>query len=289
MTINLLKMISLLALLITTTLFAQDISGLSIVSKSVPYEIELLIEHLKASPLSKDEKQNLIARLDLINSDLKGLDSKELMFLLKSETYRSILTNQYLQDTAKLQVNQTIIKSINKKLEKNKVIYASFSNWIIETILNDLSPFMADNFLTRYQSVDRSNPKDLLRAKRVERVLKYISPMLSAFLSMSPEEFNSLTKKIALDTIERLTKKSFYFKEFARKSDSGSDQLFIIPEISLTPEASQPIKEDSMEEDSASQKAKAQETVEDLGESDMSSASKAIDVIAPENAEETEQ
>jgi len=289
MTISLLKTISLLTIFISSLVSAQDISGLSIVSKSVPYEMELLIEHLKSSPLSKDEKQNLIARLDLINTDLKGLESKELMFLLKSETYRSILTNQYLQNTAKLQVNPTTLSAVSKKLDKNKVIYASFSSWIIQSIQNDLSPFMVDNFLTRYQSVDRSNPKELLRSKRVEKVLKYITPMLSAFLSMSPEEFNQLTKNIALDAIERLTKKSFYFKEFARKNESGSDQLFLLPSISLIPEVSLPIKEDSLEEDAMKQKAKALETVENIDETDMSAASKAIDVIVPEEENETDQ
>lgn len=284
MMINLLKS-SLIILLFTLTpqVKGKNLSGLEIVSESLPYEVELMIKHLKQSALDQEEQDLLVANLDLINDDLGSLDKKTLMFLFKSEIYKGILTNQYLKLDDKVQFSQSTLSTINLKLEKHKVIYSNFSSWSIQSIYNDIFAFSDNNFLNRYQNINRSNPKETLMAKKLNKVLKYVSPLLFAFLSLSPERYNHLSKNIILDTFSRISKKSFYFKSLYFKGSSSKDVLFKLPTISLSVRENPAINETSLRIDAEKEKKAAEVDIKNLDNSDLSPISSKIDEIIPNN------
>ena len=120
---------------------AGDLDNLKITSTAVPYELELMFNHLKEQKTTANQKEKLFADLEIINDDLSAIGSKANMFLIKSEIYKGILTNQYLKKEAKVQVSAATVGSIEKKIQSNKVIYSNFSTWIIKSILNDLAEY----------------------------------------------------------------------------------------------------------------------------------------------------
>lgn len=246
---------------------------LKVLSDSIPYEVELMFKHIKYSSLSKAENEKLRANLTLLNEDLGALDKRNILFLFKSEIYKGIFTNQYLKLNSKLQISSSVIDSTKKKLAKHKVVYSLFSQWTIQSILNDLEPFLEDSFINRYQNVNRGNSKDVLKSRKLVKIYKYISPFLAAFLNKSPEDFNTLQKNIILDTFSRIALKSYYFQIHYIKGAKADAPLFSIPSEKQT------IKEAS--DSSAMQKKQsseqATELIESLGEEDLSTASEKID------------
>jgi hypothetical protein len=277
---NLLKnsALTLLILISPSNLLSSE---LKVISDSVPYEVELMFDHIKSSNLSSQENELLSANLDLLNDDLSSLNKRNLLFLFKSEIYKGIFTNQYLKTATKLQLSIAVINTTKKKIETNKVIYTKYSLWTIQSILNDLSPFMENNFLNRYQNINRGNVKDVLKAKKLSKVFKYVSPLLGAFLDKSPEEFNILQKSIILDTFSRIALKSFYFQTLYIKGATTDSKLFSLPKKMEKEPMPPKLSTDDMtlKDESRSKKEEAVKVMDSIGSDEMSSASKAIDEI----------
>ncbi len=275
--------ISFSTFLFSTSLQATDLASLKITSTAVPYEMELMFNHLKEQTISREQKEKLLADLEVINDDLSAIGTKANMFLMKSEILKGILTNQYLKKEARVQVSSSTVDSIQKKVQSNKVIYSNFSAWIIKSILNDLSEYSKNNFLNKYENVSRSNSKDTIKAKKLKKLLKYTSSLINSFLRKSPEEFNHLVTNITLDTISRLALKSYYFKALHPHQNIGAQPLFQIPTLKKSPPTSSPeTPQDSIERDSFKQKVEAQKEIQKINSPDMSPASKSIDQINTE-------
>jgi len=252
----------------------------AIVSDAIPYEIELMVNHLKKQELTHEQLEVFITRSRQINNDLKSISKKDLMFLLKSETYKGILTNQYLNLKNKLQVSSNLYTTAKQKLKTHNLIYSNFSTWIMEALLNDLSPFTADNFINKYQSVKRSDTKGLIRARKLLKIIKYNAPMLESFLTLTPERFNKLSTDIIIDIFDRISKKSYYFLTYQGKlSKVDENILFSIPEIDLSVKEKELINDKTLDEESQDRVIEANKDIESIEADDMSGVSEKIDNI----------
>ncbi len=282
------KLFLILSLFCTSTFAYQvsdeaphPLSNFSIASDSVPYEFEVMLNHLKKQKLSTEQLSIIITRAHQLNKDLSKVAKKDLMFLLKSETYKGILSSQYLNLNNKLQMSSSVYKSAFQKQQKHKLIYSSFSTWVIEAILKDFEPYLINNFINKYQSVKRTDTKGLIKARKLLKIIKYNSPILESFLTLTPERFNELSTNIIIDVFERVSKKSFYFATYYGKlTKSETFALFNIPEIK-TPQASSNQKEaTSIEQESKQQKLEAKKAIQVLEDNDLSGASTEIDKIS---------
>lgn len=252
-----------------------------VLSKSVPSEIIMMVGHLKESTLNREQIETVFATAALINSDLQGVPMPNIMFLFKSEAYRGILTNQYLKQGNILQMSVGVLKSAKAKLKKHSVAYTNFSKWLIESFIKDFDPFLDKNFLNEYQNLKRSDYNGQLKVKRLNKVLKYHSSWLNVIDQYTPEEFNELCTKIIVDTFERISKKTYYFKTFYGKVEKSQDDiLFSIPKYS-PPKTESALQEDtkSLKEQAQERKKTAQKDVKNLDSDDLSGASEEIDKI----------
>jgi hypothetical protein len=253
----------------------------AIVSDAIPYEIELMINHLKKQELTHEQLEIFITRTRQINNDLKSISKKDLMFLLKSETYKGILTNQYLNLKNKLQVSSNLYTTAEQKLKNHQLIYSNFSTWVMEALLKDFSPFTGDNFINKYQNVKRSDTKGLIRARKLLKIIKYNAPMLESFLTLTPERFNKLSTDIIIDIFDRISKKSYYFLTYQGKlSKVDENILFSIPEIDLTPKENSGLKSKSLQEESKENVNEAKKVLKGLEDQDLSGISSEIDKIS---------
>lgn len=262
----------------------------TVLSDSLPTEFVLMINHLKKSSLTQDDLQRIIAASKLINSELANTPKPNIMFLFKSEIYKGILNNQYMKQKSLLQASTGLLESVKHKLNKHKIVYTDFSKWMINAIIKDFDPYLEKNFINQYQNIKRTNSTGLMKAKRLTKIMKYLSPWFNAIDKNTPEEFNKLNTQVIIDTLERISKKTYYFKTFTGPLQPNEAQaLLVIPEVKTKNETQEVPDEKSLKDLSSERKEEAKKAVENLGEEDLSGASEAIDEIDPEESETEEE
>jgi hypothetical protein len=262
----------------------------TVLSDSLPTEFVLMINHLKKSSLTQDDLQRIIAASKLINSELANTPKPNIMFLFKSEIYKGILNNQYMKQKSLLQASTGLLESVKHKLNKHKIVYTDFSKWMINAIIKDFDPYLEKNFINQYQNIKRTNSTGLMKAKRLTKIMKYLSPWFNAIDKNTPEEFNKLNTQVIIDTLERISKKTYYFKTFTGPLQPNEAQaLLVIPEIKTKKETQEVPDEKSLKDLSSERKEEAKKAVENLGEEDLSGASEVIDEIDPEESDTEEE
>lgn len=271
--------------LFQSVLYAEEdkhpLANFILLSEAVPTEFSLMIEHLQHSELNTKQLKRFIVATELINKELSRTPNTNIMFLFKSEIYKGVLNNQYMKHNSLLQASTSILESTRHKLKKHHIVYTDFSKWIINSLLEDFRPFLKKNFINQYQNVKRSNSVGMIRAKRLQKIMKYLSPWLSAFDKNIPEDFNKLCTKIIIDTIERISRKTYYFKTFTgHLVPQPETNLFAIPQIKFNDKkVSIPGDEKSLKEEAEERKEKAEKTIKSLDPDDLSGASSDIDKL----------
>lgn len=252
----------------------------------VPYELELLVKHLERFP-HPEKKSSYLDQLKVINQDLAFANKEETFLLFKSEIYKNILDNESLKvDANAIRVTSTLIKSVNEKLDKNKLVYSDFSQWILLSITSDLNEFIADGFLDRAENINRNNQQDMTRLAKLNKMLSYLSPWIEVFVRVSPQQFNQFVTIVADETIDKIVQRTFFFQNFSLKLESRETKtLFTLP--LTTPETSSSPAEvlapSGLEETSNLQKEEAQKSIQDI-ELDPESASELIDTLPVEES-----
>ena len=226
---------------------AQILKGLE--AKGLSVELELMLKHLSESKqVTKEQAALSVGAASLINEDLSKTPKSNVLFLIKSEIYKSLLNNQHLPKKGEILINESLVKSIESKVQKHSEIYTEFAFWIANSVIEELAPYRSDNFLNKYQTINRTDLKARARAFELEKISKYLSPWILALNENSPEEFNQLVTLIAVDTITGLSKKSFYFKEFSSKNSDSKTPTFIeIPSIGAVSETQPKLPSTSLE------------------------------------------
>ena len=112
------------------------------------------------------------------------------------------------------------------------------------------------------------------------KVIKYNSPLLESFLTLTPERFNKLSTDIVLDVFDRISKKSYYFLTYQGKLNKAEETiLFSIPEILPQPKEVKPLKSIDLQEESKLKVEEAKKAIQAIEGDDLSGASEEIDNI----------
>ncbi|MBC75267.1 MAG: hypothetical protein CME64_04560 [Halobacteriovoraceae bacterium] len=197
-------------------------------------ELEMLLSHLSsAESIELKKVKSVIEHSSKINAGLETTAKPNVLFLIKSEIYKGLLNSQHLPRKEQVLINESVIKSIEKKLDDSAVVYSDFSSWIASSILLELAPFRADNFLNSHQSIDRTNEKLVKKAIQLKKSLKYLSPWIVSLYENSPEAFNKLVSDVSLDILRSLSGKAYLFKTFSSKNSKAQNKKIIhIPDLS---------------------------------------------------------
>jgi hypothetical protein len=263
--------------------YAQEdnlLGNLSLIDETSE-ELNIIIGHLNFSKVTPTQAQEVVAACQLINNDTTHMDRINLLFLIKSEIYKGLLNNQYLAYEDTVQISEVIVKSIEEKFKKYELSYGAFAKWIFKSIQNDLAPYRKDSFLNRYQTVSRTNMKEMALALSLKKSLKYISPWLIAIESQTPEQFNNTLTQIAIDILKQISRKTYFFKEFSTKFASKQrDEIFNIPNLNIKPEPSVEAPDGSLQKIKEIKAEEAKKTLEVLENTKESSGQKeAIDQL----------
>ncbi len=211
------------------------LSGLEVKQKGLSSELEVMVEQLSTSKALKlKEAKDLADAMKVANADLSKAPKANALFLIKSEIYKSLLGSSFLPHRSRLSFSTGLLKSVEAKLKKHKLIYAPFSQWVIASVLSELDPFRKDGFIDKYQSVSGNDIKTRTRALELNRLSRYLGPWIIEFLDKTPEQFNQLTDQIAGETVKALARKGFYFAKFADDfSSSMGEDIFSVPVVAV--------------------------------------------------------
>ncbi len=206
--------------LLITTLFLlcifksafANLDNISVNSKSVPYIIELIIDHLKKVPSEEYASEEIITRLNELNENLSYLDHVNRTFFITSETYKFLLNYHFNSISFDNKISPALIKDIQEKYQLNQKVYTSFAKFIIDSTINDFEPHLQNGLLEKYSS------KKLYQARNREGVrdfklkLKYLGSWLNAMVNLGPSKFNEFLTQLIQQLLDSLASQSQIFK-----------------------------------------------------------------------------
>lgn len=245
-------------------------------------ELELIAGQLAADEdLSFELAKQAASSARLVNNDLQKVPVPNALFLVKSEIYKGLLNNPLLPRNEEVFLSESLLKSVEKKLEKNKLIYSDFAEWTIRSVLSELEPYRQNKFLDRRQTLAGNDPEQRAKALQLEKTASYLTPWIRAFNENSPEQFNRLASEVAAALLKRLASKTYYFKNFAPEAAQTSKEelgeVFSVPTISRPNETQAPLPPADVKKESAQAKEEGKKVLQKLEKQDLENPSPAID------------
>jgi hypothetical protein len=202
----------------------------TLINDRAPLEFRHLFESMKYSLKDLQEQIKLVVLCQHINKGLAPLAKDQTLFLLKSETYKTVL--EWNHPPSQFQVGSHTIARLQKSLEQNKTIYTPYSQWILRALLSDLETFKEQGLMD-LSATQRSSLKGdkALKYQRMQRVLKYSRGWLEQADSLSAKDFNYLTQQVAWRTLERVKERAAMFRRFSSQAIQDNQEMtFNIPE-----------------------------------------------------------
>ncbi len=173
------KYLSILFTFSVITSYAQ----VDLVNKSFPTEFSFIFSQVKLTL----QPQELIANCKKLENDLSGIEKKHVYYLIKSDIYKTILDYEYDTYAPTVALNSFMLEQMKQKLSYNLKKYTLMSQWIFRSFLSDLN----------YRLQQGGQVNSIIEAK-------FLRPWFKNMSTKSPEEFNAITNKIALDVFNRV-------------------------------------------------------------------------------------
>lgn len=258
-------------------------------AKDVPIkELGEALEHLKQVPLPKEKATEVYLVLNHINKYSQKTDMPNLVFLLQSEYLKFFLDNPMLADQSSLLISETVLKNLDFKLEKNKVLYSKFAYKLLNEAIGEFKPFIKNNFLNNYISF-RTSQGDIKKSEQLRRLIKYLSPWLTVMDLKTPDQFNEYLSLIIYYYFKRVEQIVNTSMMHVKASNPSAKNIFSnitqakIDELLLP---SPKTKSNQKEDDSLEAKKKeGKEAVKNIKVDDFEPASKEIDNLIKKESE----
>lgn len=264
--------------LLASAIAESNLKGLKVLDAKAPSELKLLVEHIQARVQDSAIALEAINYARIINEDLASQDATLSLYLIKTEIYRNILKSVHLEQKSKIEVNSSLIKSVENRIQKAD--YSSFSKWLIGSILDDLNYYNSNGLLDNRDKIARFNAKDNLLVLELEKKLKFLGPWLETIEKVPTSKFEEIMTKTALSTLKSIATKSFYYGNFAAThAPQDKSNIFELPNVEIDKSSTTPTSPTSVKEQAQMNKTRAQETVKGINPEDLSEASKEIDKI----------
>lgn len=221
--------ILILTLLATLNSYAFH-KDFNLVNERAPVEFKLLFESMKYTLKDAQDQIKFIVLCQHINKGLGPLSKDQSMFLLKSESYKSLL--EWRHPPTQFQVGSHTIERLKKSIDSNKAIYSPYSKWILESLVADLNNFKEQGVLDLSNSQKSSlKGEKALQYQKMQKVLKYSRGWIEQADTLSAKDFNQLTEDLAWRTLERVKERAIMFRRFSSKAIQDREEMtFNIPD-----------------------------------------------------------
>lgn len=220
-------------------LFAQSPMPIKLNTQSFGIEMDLVIKELNSRPIDPKSSLEIAQSLKTINTEFVGLEAETLLFISKSEFYRSILKNPFMPKSHNLEISSGLLEKINSTLseEAKSLQLSQMSKWLWQMIMKDFASSRKDKLLDNYQSASRIDPELKARADYLRKKVNLLSPWIQLYSKAQVKSINNKMIDIIKLYLKRLSIKAYYFHHHVtRKKGDPLKQFFVIPEYLLVPE-----------------------------------------------------
>ena len=267
---------------ISTLSFGFD-KDFKTVNDRVPLEFNHLFESLKVTINSPAEKARLVNICLELDENLGILEKEHIFFLMKSEVIKNVLEYKHKKNR-EYSVTTTLIRNLEKEFTKKQSKLSSFSNWIWESIIAEFKYRESKNLITE----KKFNKNDFVKSNKIEafrfsRYLNFLLPWVDKMMSLSPEDFNKMTKEISWVVLYRMNERSLLFKKFSTASSTETRvKIFNIPSNLTEEKTDPPLRTQSNEnlnslsEESIAEKNKASQEIQNVSPDDLSPLSEEV-------------
>ncbi len=202
----------------------------SLVNDRAPVEFKLLFESMKYTLKDMQDQIKLVVLCQHINRGLGPLSKEQSMFLLKSESYKSLL--EWRHPPSQFQIGTHTIDRLKKSITTNQSIYTPYSKWILQSLIADLENFKEQGVLDLNNTQKTSlKGEKALQLQKLKKVLKYSRGWVEQADTLSAKDFNELTESLAWRTLERVKERAAMFRRFSSKAIQDKEEMtFNIPE-----------------------------------------------------------
>lgn len=194
--------------------FSKDFK---LINDRAPLEFKLMFESMKNGLRDPVEQNRLVAYCGRINRGLAPLRKDQVMFLLKSEIYRTVLDWKFTDD--RFQITESALNRLRMNLISGKDIYSPFSLWILEALL-----------------ADSEKIKTVPTGPEAEMTSRYVRKWLAQAEALSAADFNALTLQVSWKILERVRERALLVQTVASESvQDTEEQTFNIPQLNESP------------------------------------------------------
>jgi hypothetical protein len=212
---------------------AQLVKTPKLVEKLLPAEFELVYKNI-SNNLEPQRKEEFIRLSHRLNDNFKKIPFINLVFMLKSEIYRSIIQYQFDMYIQKIDINLSFLKNLEQKVISNKGSYTRISLWILLAIAADLDPYLDTDVFANLHKVDKKKPKDMKMAAEIKKKLKYLKKWFYIADKFSPLKFNSVVIKMSWDilySINSYVEVLGHFTSYAQENLNKEVEFFELPAL----------------------------------------------------------
>jgi hypothetical protein len=248
------------------------------INDRVPLEFNHLFESLKGNISSIQEQKKIIDLCKELNENLGLLQKEHIFLLMKSEVIKHTLEHKHKKFNTH-PINKTLISHLEQDFQNKQAKLSSFSKWIWESMVAELKYREGMNLISEknFNVTHFSGPSRAL-ALRFERYLIFLIPWIDKMLSLNPEEFNKLTRKVSWIILQSLNQRSLLFKQLSSTSSSETKiQIFNIPShlaelksLSSSEKTQSKKDTDTLTQESKMEKSRASEEIKNVSPDDLS-------------------
>ena len=191
-------------------------------NQTLPIEISYLISSLQKNHSTKNEKNKFANSISKLDQLFQKLNKEELFFIIKSESYKTILKIKPEYQIKESFYQDKSLKVFDKYFKSETI--SSFSQWIVKSIYYDIKNIYNSSVFTTYMFRKKNNAVLTKEYIVVDKKLKILLPWISYLGITQPNQFEEDMYKYMTKLFEKLLIYSEQYLKF-----SQFDKLEISP------------------------------------------------------------
>lgn len=242
-------------------------------SELSPYINKIMLTHLQSSSVEPQQAYQILLSMNSINDNIGKLDRINTLALIITESFKSVL-NHPSERVKGTNIIAAQLAQMKQKKEKYHLVYSDFSKFIIDSVIDEFTPYLKDQFLDKNQNIVASSLQEKEKLFKLKKVIKYLGPWVNKVNSLPANEFNFYVNQVIAKFYQKVDRilKVIQFHSINAESQGkrlfdGLNQPEIIKFLAMPPRKSsesESLSAEAPDTSSEQVKSQAQKTVEDL-------------------------
>lgn len=190
-------------------------------SDGLPLELRLILNHLELTTESEIYPQ-IVNQLKVIDQTLNELEEQDILFFVKSQIYKDLMTNHPAGFTDARSIDIQLLRQFREQVDSSKVSSPIYT-WLVQAISTDLDQLFRNNIFRRALSEQEQGRELSPEEQREMNKANLILPWIRLFSLAEKEIIKHELDQFSLRSIERLSLSLYQFIKFSRIDEFAID------------------------------------------------------------------